>query len=383
MLRSIRKLSTRSIFNNVFSKVDEDIIFKTQSAFNADKSKTKVNLGIGIYSDADGKLPPIQSRYLPISGDPDFLNASERFVFGKQINNLYKFQTCGGTGALSLASQIVNLTKNFKYIIPLPTWPNHLKIFNKLNLASISYDSKINNKIVFPKIYSSNSVLVIQTSCHNPTGIEYVDNEKKYIIDYAEENNSCLIFDTAYLGLSGDFNKEVNFINMALNRNIDIMICLSYSKIADVYGHRIGALFFRPKISNLIEYQHIKPTIENLIRTNISNSPRYGSDIILEKYLSDDNKMLLFKQKINDMAQRINLFRKRLGEDLNRYNINNDVAVGRGMFSLLNLTDKEIFNLQQNYSIYILPNGRINICGLTNQNYNYVVDSILKVKNRK
>ena len=229
----------------------------------------------------------------------------------------------------------------------------------------------------------NNSILVIQTSCHNPTGIEYTDIEKKYIIDYAERNNSCIIFDTAYLGLSGDFEREVNFINMALTRNIDFMVCLSYSKIADVYGHRTGALFLRPKISNLTEYQHIKPTIENLIRTNISNSPRYGSDIILEKYLGDDNKMLLFKHKINEMATRINLFRRRLGDDLNTYHIKNNISQGRGMFSLLNLTKEEIFNLQQNYSIYILPNGRINICGLTNDNYNYVVEAILKVMNRK
>ena len=90
MLRTIRSLSKRSFFNNVFSKVDEDVIFKTQAAFNADKSKIKVNLGIGIYADAYGNLPTLKSRYLPLSGDLDFLNASEKFVFSKKVDNLYK-----------------------------------------------------------------------------------------------------------------------------------------------------------------------------------------------------------------------------------------------------------------------------------------------------
>ena len=126
----------RSYFDGIFNKCKEDVIFKTVTAFNKDQSSKKVNLSIGIYADENGLLPPVSSRYLPLSGDPEFLSASERFVFGDGVPGMYKFQTCGGTGALSLAKDILNLNRRYKpnYAIPLPTWPNHTEIFKGTNI---------------------------------------------------------------------------------------------------------------------------------------------------------------------------------------------------------------------------------------------------------
>jgi aspartate/tyrosine/aromatic aminotransferase len=354
---------SNTFFNNVFLKIDEDIIFKTQKAFNNDSFKNKVDLSIGVYADDNGKLPEASSRYLPLLGDPHFLNASELFIFDKPINNNYKFQTCGGTGALSLANDIINhyRAKRPNISINLPTWPNHLQIF-KNNFIN-SDDMKKN-------------VMLVQTSCHNPTGIEYTDKEKTDILNYAEKENVTIIFDTAYLGLSGDFDNETKFLKMAVERKINFFVCLSYSKIADVYGHRTGALFFRPYYSNCME--NINSNVERLIRTNISNSPRYGSDIIMNKYLGSDDKVKNFKEKILTMANRINNVRVKFGNDLRNNNIKNNIDIGKGMFSLLELKPEEILRLQQNYHIYLLPNGRINLCGINNNNYDYVVESIIK-----
>ncbi len=367
-----------SYFSGIFTKVDEDIIFKTQKNFNNDESNKKVNLGIGIYANSEGILPPMKSRYLPLSGDDNFLMMSEKFVFDEMcIPNMFKFQTCGGTGALSLAEQIIkfNRTQDVTYGIPLPTWPNHMQIFKGKNIFNdiITLDFFMSK---YCKDMKPPNVLVIQTSCHNPTGIEYTIKEKTEILDYAEKNNVTVIFDTAYLGLSGDFDNETNFLKMGLIRNIDMFVCLSYSKIADVYGHRAGALFFRPKKDLNTDY--VKANVEQLIRTNISNTPRYGSDIMLEKYLGSEEYMELFKQKIKEMADRINVFRQKFGQDLEDNGIPNNIKKGKGMFSLLRLSPLEIKFLQEKYHIYLLPNGRINICGITNKNYDYLVESIVK-----
>jgi aspartate/tyrosine/aromatic aminotransferase len=367
----------QSYFDNIFNKVNEDIIFKTQNAFNNDTSKDKVNLGIGIFADENGVLPPVKSRYLPLSGDTDFLNASEKFVFGQPIKNMFKFQTCGGTGALSLAEQIINYNRvnNTVYAIPLPTWPNHLQIFKGKNI--LEYSENVNFSLNYPKT-NHPDVLLVQTSCHNPTGIDYTHEEKTHILDYADKNNVTIIFDTAYLGLSGKFKDETSFLKMAEKRNIDFIVCLSYSKIGDVYGHRTGALFFRPKRSENINYENIKANVEQLIRSNISNSPRFGSDLMMEQYLGDDNKMKQFYEKIQNMANRINIVREKFGKDLKDNGIINDISIGKGMFSLLKLSPLEIVRLQQIYHIYLLPNGRINICGITNKNYEYIVNSIIE-----
>ena len=367
-----------SYFSGVFNKIEEDIIFKTQKSFTNDEYSNKVNLGIGIYANADGILPPMKSRYLPLSGDDNFLNITEKFVFDDVLNqNMFKFQTCGGTGALSLAEQIIkyNRSKDVIYGIPVPTWPNHLQIFKGKNIFNdiITIDFFLSK---YCKDMKPPNVIVIQTSCHNPTGIEYTIQEKTEIINYAEKNNVTIIFDTAYLGLSGDFDNETNFLKMGLKRNIDMFVCLSYSKIGDVYGHRTGALFFRPK--NDLNTENVKANIEQLIRTNISNTPRHGSDIMMEKFLGSDEYMKLFKHKIKEMANRINVFRQKFGQDLEDNGIPNNIKKGKGMFSLLRLSPDEIVSLQNKYHIYLLPNGRINICGITNKNYDYILESIIK-----
>jgi aspartate/tyrosine/aromatic aminotransferase len=374
----VPKYKNKSYFDGIFNKSKEDVIFKTVTAFNKDPSSKKVNLSIGIYADENGVLPPVSSRYLPLSGDPEFLAASERFLFGNSIPGMYKFQTCGGTGALSLARDIITLNRidTPQYAIPLPTWPNHTEIFKGTNIL----EKYQNQNMLYIPGFNKPDVVLVQTSCHNPTGIEYTERERMDILDYAERNSVCVIFDTAYLGLTGNFNNETSFLKMAIKRDIELFICLSYSKIADAYGHRLGALMFRPRFTSSVNIDNIRPNIEQLIRTNISNTPRYGSDEIMKRYLGSDKSIDEFREKIKRMADRINVFRKRFGKDLASYGIENNISEGRGMFSLLNMTSSEINKLRDEYNIYILPNGRINICGITNDNYEYVVKSIVKSK---
>ncbi len=373
---SLVPIVTKSYFDGIFTKCKEDVIFKTVTSFNKDQSPKKVNLSIGIYADEYGVLPPVSSRYLPLSGDPEFLAASERFVFGEGVTGMYKFQTCGGTGALSLARDIITLNRQStpQYAIPLPTWPNHTEIFKGTNVL----ENYHNQQMLYVPGFKKPEVLLVQTSCHNPTGVEYTEKERLDILDYAERNNVCVIFDTAYLGLTGDFNNETRFLKMAAKRNIEFFVCLSYSKIADAYGHRLGALMFRPLLD--VDRDNIKPNVERLIRTNISNTPRYGSDEIMSRYLGSDKSVEEFKNKIQGMADRINLFRKRFSRDLVAYGIKNNISEGRGMFSLLDMTSEEIAKLRDDYNVYVLPNGRINICGITDNNYDYVLQAIVNSK---
>jgi aspartate/tyrosine/aromatic aminotransferase len=363
-----RLILKRSYFTGVFKKIEEDVIFKTQTEFMKDPSKMKVNLGIGIYADQKGNLPFIKNRYLPLSGDTAFLNASEKFVFNTSVKNMFKFQTCGGTGALRLTADIMNLKSDYTSFIPLPTWPNHTQIFknNILNSNELNLKGK------------KTDIIVVQTSCHNPTGIEYNYKQKKDILEYAEKHNITILFDTAYLGLSGNFNSETEFLSMGLEKNINMFVALSYSKIADAYGHRVGVLFFRPYNLSDNELENVKPNVEKIIRNNISNSPRYGSDMIMEKYLSSDEKIKEFKNKIKTMADRINFTRLNLSIDLSHNNINTNIGKGKGMFSVLPFSPDEIYSLKKNYHIYILPNGRINICGITDDNYDYALNSIVE-----
>ena len=52
---------------------------------------------------------------------------------------------------------------------------------------------------------------------------------------------------------------------------------------------------------------------------------------------------------------------------------------GLGMFGLSGLNHSQVKQLQEEYAIYMTPNGRINLCGLNAGNIEYVAQSLLDV----
>jgi aspartate/tyrosine/aromatic aminotransferase len=51
----------------------------------------------------------------------------------------------------------------------------------------------------------------------------------------------------------------------------------------------------------------------------------------------------------------------------------------KGMFSFSGLTKEQVLRLRENYSIYIVNSGRINVAGITTNNIDYLIEAISKV----
>jgi aspartate/tyrosine/aromatic aminotransferase len=86
---------TTSLFSEIQMAAPDAILGVTE-AFRNDPSPTKVNLGVGVYQDSNGKIPVLNcvlqaakiwssqedtKTYLPIDGVPAFVQANQELLF--------------------------------------------------------------------------------------------------------------------------------------------------------------------------------------------------------------------------------------------------------------------------------------------------------------
>ena len=363
-------------------KVKPDPILSIVTRFNADKNPKKINLSVGEFVSGAQvykfksvkKAEPIvvtnmNYRYLPIPGCPDFIENSRKFVFGKSNGHL-GYQTVSGTGSLWLASQILELVGQTNVITSNVTWPNHNHIFNIVD----TYEHSKNIDDLLTKIKNCKpTVFLFQSCCHNPTGIDY-DNDVWNMIGFEiKRNNHTVILDNAYQGLSsGDPQVDNYSIKLFDQLGVPLIVCSSYAKNLGLYNQRLGSLFTNFKVENLDDH------IKQRIRSSYSNPPSFGSSIF-NKVMSEDYQE--WQKECNELTQTLKKNRQSLHQKLTNHNIFWDQLVdGNGLFYMTPLSSEQIDKLRDEYSIYMLQNGRINIAGINDENIDYIVEKISVVQ---
>lgn len=355
-----------------------DPIMGLVQKFNNDPRKNKINLTIGelyfntqkskqlmdyqfIMKTIGGTFDQLNktSKYLPITGCPEFINNSEKFIFGNNINR-HGVQTLSGTGSLTIGNHILNLLEKEIYI-PNSSWPNHFNIFT---------NHKKFNSIEYLKNIPSNSVVLFHTCCNNPTGKDYTPQEWNTITNIMKQGNHIAFFDSAYLGLaSGNNLVDSKPINQFEQKKISYIVSTSYAKNFGLYGHRIGSLFYNffDDEYNAIMKQHVT----KFIRSTYSNPPRMGAE--LASNLMENNQLMnSWKELLNDTIEKQKEIRSILDSELGWSTIDKN-----GLFFMAPLTQKETIQLREEYGIYMLENGRINISGL---DMNNIEEFIKKIK---
>lgn len=362
-----------------------DPILGLVKKFNVDRNINKINLTIGeiYYNKNNNKylfdyqfiLNEIQknsydfhflnlsntSKYLPIAGYDKFIKHSERFIFGNN-NNRVGFQSLSGTGSLTIGNHIVKTIGRDIYI-PSLSWANHYNIFNNYKIYNNIFDlEKIEN----------NSVVLLHSCCNNPTGIDYSIKQWNYIIDIFKKKNHIAFFDAAYLGLaSGNYIKDAEPIRMVDKNKINYIVSTSYAKNFGLYGQRIGSLFYN---FNNDDYNNIiKQYVSKFIRGSYSSPPRYGAELATyfmeNKYIMNEWNVLL-NNVINQQIYIKGLLDTELGwNTLNK----------KGLFFMAPLNKNQIIKLREEYGIYMLENGRVNISGLDDNNIDYFINHIRKL----
>lgn len=385
-----------------------DAILGLTVAFRNDPNPNKINLGVGVYKDAQGRTPVLHSvkraearileteatkSYLDIDGSPAYAAAVQELLFGAghealASKRVVTAQTPGGTGALRVAADfIARVLPGRRVWISDPTWPNHPSIFRAagLEVATYPYFDAARNGVNFEQMVATvaqipaGDVLLLHGCCHNPTGSDLTPAQWSQIADLVAERKLLPLIDFAYQGFADGLREDAAGLLAMARPGCELLVASSFSKNFGLYNERIGALTVVAATESAAQsaLSHVKQAI----RANYSNPPAHGAAIVTT-VLSDPELRAEWEGEVAEMRERINTMRHLFVETLNEKGVARDfsfIARQRGMFSFSGLNAAQVQALRDRYGIYVVGGGRINVAGMTEANMDYLCAAIADV----
>ena len=372
-----------------------DPIFLLSEKSAKDQRSSKIDLSMGLYYDEQGKLLPLKiiqkvteiyqaqptnHLYLGIAGHPQLINKIPEVTLGKAY--MAKFavasvQCIGGTGGLRVVGDYLKVYHNQATVwLSTPTWVNHEGIFHAAGMSFAYYpyyDAKAQS-VAFESMIQTietqakpKDVMLLHACCHNPTGVDLTIEQWQILADLLAKKEILPVFDMAYQGFADGLMDDLKGIHTILDRCQVALICNSFSKNMGLYGERVGGLTV---VS--VDQQATLNVISQLkacMRANYSNPPRHGATLA-SLILNDDLYFQEWQLELEMMRQRIVQARISLKQGLDAEGLilgpgDNDFLVDqKGMFSLLNFSTEQLTLLREQYGIYLVDGGRINLAGL-------------------
>jgi aspartate/tyrosine/aromatic aminotransferase len=385
-----------------------DPILGLTEAFKSDTRPYKVNLSVGVYVDDSGVTPVIPSvleaerrlldkagskGYLPIDGRPGFKVAVRDLIFGADHEIVTSgrsatAQTPGGTGALRVAADFLLQSGSSRTIwLSEPTWPNHPQLFTLAGFALRTYpylDESGRGLDVGKMLGALRSavpgdVILLHGSCHNPSGVDPDPETWAAIGEIVVERELLPVVDFAYQGFGFGLREDADWLAGLARPGLEFLVCSSYSKNFALYNERVGALTIvaADPARAAAALSHLKIAI----RSNYSNPPAHGGDIV-ETILTDPALRARWELDLAGMRNRILGNRAALVEALVAAGVPGrwePIGRQRGMFALLGLSADQVARLRDEFAVYVVSRGRINVAGLTAANLPDVVAAVKAV----
>ena len=397
----------------MFEKIEmapADPILGLNDAFKNETSPDKVNLGVGVYKDEEGKTPILNSvkaaeriileeektkSYLPIDGTSEYKKVVQELVFGNESSlikeqRISTVQSPGGTGALRIAADFIKkFYPTMKIWISDPTWVNHIKVFETagLEVGTYPYYDPKTNALDFDGMYNqlsklgSNDIVLLHACCHNPTGIDVSPEQWKKLAGLASKKGFMPFFDFAYQGFGNGIEEDAKAIRIFSEKIDSFLVANSFSKNFGLYNERIGALsVVSPKAEISVK---VLSQLKICVRTNYSNPPSHGATIV-STILGNPDLRNVWEGEVKEMRDRINSYRCMFVENLKVQGCKKDfnfIESQRGMFSYTGLAKENVLELREKFAIYFVNSGRINLAGLNGNNIDYVCKAFTKVLN--
>jgi aspartate/tyrosine/aromatic aminotransferase len=385
-----------------------DTILGLTEAFQRDDRPQKINLSVGVYKDASGATPIPETvkeaekrllatekskGYKPISGDPAYGRVVRELLFGAghALVDGGLAATChtpGGTGALRLAADYLSKQHGAtKVWLSDPTWDNHPKVFQAagLSCATYPYFDKATNGLAFDAMLAglaevrAGDTVLLHACCHNPTGVDPTLEQWQRIGALLRERGALPLVDFAYQGFGRGVDEDAAGVRALVDAVDEILICSSFSKNFGLYNERTGALTVKGKRAE--EVAAVFSQLKTCARTNYSNPPAHGGAIVTT-ILSDAELKQRWIAEVAAMRDRINGMRTLFVETLKARGANRDfsfIVDQKGMFSFSGLTKEHVERLRDEFAIYIVGSGRINVAGMTQDNMGPLCDAIVRV----
>jgi aspartate/tyrosine/aromatic aminotransferase len=385
-----------------------DAVLGLTEAFKKDSNPAKIDLGVGVYKDANGNTPIFNTvkeaerrlldqektkSYLPIHGDAAYGAAVQALVFGAkhealQANRCRTAHTPGGTGALRVAGDFLkNMFPSTAIWMSEPTWANHPNIFAAAGLEvktypyynpatkSLDFESMITTLRQVPQ----GDAVLLHACCHNPTGVDPTIEQWQLIADVAMERKFLPLVDFAYQGLGDGLDEDAAGVRALCRPGQEMLVSSSFSKNFGLYYERTGALTLVAGSADAAEkaFSHVK----SAIRANYSNPPAHGAGIVTT-ILGDAHLRRQWEEEVSQMRDRINGMRGLFVQTLKKKGVQQDfsfIAKQRGMFSFSGLNKDQVDTLRNKYAIYIVGGGRINVAGISEANIDRLCTAIADV----
>ncbi|PLC48470.1 aromatic amino acid aminotransferase [Pollutimonas subterranea] len=396
-----------SLFESV-ELAPRDPILGLNEQYNADTRAGKVNLGVGVYYDDQGRLPLLQAvrkaemarieaaaarGYLPIEGIPGYNKAAQTLLFGQgsellASGRVLTAQSLGGTGALKIGADFLKqLLPESKVVISDPSWENHRALFERAGFTvdTYPYYDAESHGLNFSGMLQSLQALPPQTivlfhaCCHNPTGVDPTFEQWQQIVEVVKAKNLVPFLDIAYQGFGDGLEEDASVVRLFAQHDLTMLISSSFSKSFSLYGERVGALTLVS--SSKEESTRVLSQLKRVIRTNYSNPPTHGGTVV-STILNTPELYTLWTEELAGMRDRIRAMRTQLVQKLKDHGIQQDfdfVLKQRGMFSYSGLTAAQVDRLRDEYGVYAVSSGRICVAALNSGNLDHVAASIAKV----
>ena len=396
---------------SLFSAVEmapRDPILGLNEQYNADTNPHKVNLGVGVYFDDNGKLPLLACvqaaekalmdkaaprGYLPIDGIVAYDNAVKGLVFGADSDvvksgRVATVQAIGGTGGLKIGADFLHkLNPNAKVLISDPSWENHRAIFQNagFEVDTYAYYDAAKRGVNFDGMLQSlrsaapGTIAVLHACCHNPTGYDITPAQWDQVIEVVKANNLVAFLDMAYQGFGHGIAEDGAVIGKFVAAGLNIFVSTSFSKSFSLYGERVGALSV--VANDKEEAARVLSQLKIVIRTNYSNPPTHGGAVVA-KVLTTPALRQQWEEELGAMRVRIKAMRQKLVDGLQAAGVQQDMSFMTqqiGMFSYSGLTKEQMLRLRSEFGVYGTDTGRICVAALNSQNVGYVCQAIAKV----
>ena len=391
-------------------RVPGDPILGLIDAYNQDRNPNKFDLGVGVYKDANGLTPILQSvkqaeqrlvdqqltkSYIGGHGDSRFGELISELVLGAdspllKAKRAGASQTPGGTGALRLAADFIAHCLPGRGIwLSDPTWPIHETIFASAGVKISHYpyvgsDNTLNVEAMLQTLEQApiGDVVLLHACCHNPTGFDLSQDDWLKVLEVVRRRELLPLIDFAYQGFGDGLEEDAWSTRLFTAQLPEVLITSSCSKNFGLYRERVGALIVCA--GDAEKLTDVRSQLANLARNLWSNPPDHGAAVVAT-ILGDAQLKAQWADEVHAMRNRIAQLRSGLVEALAPFGLAEHFAhinLQRGMFSYTGLNAEQVQVLREKHSVYMVGSGRANIAGVDGTRLDTLAKAIAQVCTR-
>jgi aspartate aminotransferase len=384
-----------------------DPILGVTAAFRRDPDPGKVDLGVGVYRDERGVTPvpaAVRAAELEIIasqttktyvGPAGNLEFNERIVAlalgelaGPTRDRTATIQTVGGCGALRMAAELLHAAAPRAVVhVSDPTWANHEPLLGNSGIAlgRYPYYDPATRAVAVERMVDhfgglpAGDVVLLHACCHNPTGVDLEPGQWTAVADVLERRGLVPFVDLAYQGFGDDLETDAAGLRLLAARLPTLLLAISCSKNFGLYKERVGALAVltdSPATARALATHQARTG-----RRMYSMPPDHGA-AVAARVLGVAELRASWQEELAAMVARLKSLRALLASRLSARRPDLDftwLTRQRGMFSLLGLEPQAIAALCEVEHVYMPPDGRINVAGVSDANVERVADSIVRV----